>query len=377
MSTSVDFSEIRELSITLFNLSYMDDVYTFFYDESNNSRLFRITEIGFNTSKDEDFILGGLVYEGKYRVLDVEELLKSLRLQPTMKEIKRKHIAPGNSFLECVNSQKLQILFEWIMENNIYIHFMAMNNLYYGTVDIVDSLIVASDLSKLPWDYITHMKNVLYKYINLDISSIHKIFIHYGYPNISHENVEQFCNVLIKWIEERKVENEADEFALESIRQLLKSSRKKKNLCFLSENENFMLMNGYESLYTQPIYMFPNSDHIFDEETEIMEKIKNTPIVLYEKELHNFSFVKSTENHMIQFSDVIVGIIGKLMLYANASTMSQIKKEMTSLTSQQKKNISLLHDLIHTSSDRCLAFIHYTANYFEMEKVNYILTLAK
>lgn len=374
MSTSIDFSESRERTIALFGLSNMDDVYTFFYDETNNSRLFRITETDFNTPKDEDFILGGLVYEGKHKVFDVEKLLKSLRLQPTMKEIKRKHIAPGSSFLECVNSPKLQTLLEWIMENKIYIHFMAMNNLYFGVVDIVDSLIADSDLSGLSWNYITLMKNVLYKYINLDISSIHKIFVRYSYPNISDENVEEFCNVLIRWIEERKVENDTDDFALKSIRQLLKSSRKKKKLCFLSDNEDLMLMDGYESLYVEPIYMFPNSDHIFDEETKIMEKIKNIPIVLRGKELHNFSFVKSTEDRMVQFSDVIVGIIGKLMLYANVSSESQIKEEMTSLSSQQKKNISLLHDLIHISSDRCLAFIHYTLNCFEMHKVNYILS---
>lgn len=34
-------------------------------------------------------------------------------------------------------------------------------------------------------------------------------------------------SVLIGWIEEIEAENEADDFALESVRQLLKSARKK------------------------------------------------------------------------------------------------------------------------------------------------------
>lgn len=368
MSASIDFSGIREMTIAFSGLSRMDNEYTFFYDETNNSRLFRITETDFNASKDEDFVLGGLVYEGKHKAFDMEKLLQSLRLQPTMKEVKRKHIAPGNSFLECVNSRKLQTLLEWIIENKIYIHFMAMNNLYYGVVDIVDSLIADTELSGLPWEYITHMKNALYKYINADIAYIHEVFLHYGYPNIADESVREFCEVLIGWIEEIEAENEADDFALESVRQLLKSARKKKNLCFLTDNENLMLMNGYESLYMEPIYMFPNSEHIFDEETEIMKKICSTPIILGGNELHNFSFVKSTENRMVQLSDVIIGIIGKLMLYANVSTLAEIKKEMASLSPQQEKNISLLNNLINASSDHCLAFIHYTANFFEMEK---------
>ena len=123
--------------------------------------------------------------------------------------------------------------------------------------------------------------------------------------------------------------------------------------------------------------MFPNSEHIFDEETEIMKKICSTPIILGGNELHNFSFVKSTENRIVQLSDVIIGIIGELMLYANVSTLAEIKKEMASLSPQQEKNISLLNNLINASSDHCLAFIHYTANFFEMEKVTCILTMAK
>ena len=375
MSASIDFSEIREMTIAFSGLSHMDNEYTFFYDETNNSRLFRITETDFNVSKDEDFVLGGLVYEGKHKAFDMEKLLQSLRLQPTMKEVKRKHIAPGNSFLECVNSQKLQTLLEWIIENKIYIHFMAMNNLYYGVVDIVDSLIADTELSWLPRKCITRMKNALYKYINADIVYIHKLFLHYGYPNIADENVHEFCEVLIGWIEEIEAENKADDFALESMRQLLKSARKKKKLCFLTDNENLMLMDGYESFYIEPIYMFPNSEHIFDEETEIMKKICSTPIILGGNELHNYSFVKSTENRIVQLSDVIIGIIGKLMLYANVSTLPEIKKEMASLSPQQEKNISLLNNLINASSDHFLAFIHYTANFLEMEKVTCIFTL--
>lgn len=374
MSASIDFSEIREMTIAFSGLSHMDNEYTFFYDETNNSRLFRITETDFNVSKDEDFVLGGFVYDGN-KAFDMEKLLQSLRLQPTMKDVKRKHIAPGNSFLECVNSQKLQTLLEWIIENKIYIHFMAMNNLYYGVVNIVDSLIAYTELSGLPWEYITHMKNALYKYINADIVYIHEVFLHYGYPNIADENVHEFCEVLIGWIEEIEAENEADDFALESVRQLLKSARKKKKLCFLTDNENLMLMDGYESFYIEPIYMFPNSEHIFDEETEIMKKICSTPIILGENELHNYSFVRFTENRIVQLSDVIIGIIGKLMLYANVSTLPEIKKEMASLSPQQEKNVSLLNNLINASSDHFLAFIHYTANFLEMEKVTCIFTL--
>lgn len=377
MLDKIDYSTIREMAIDLAGLKNMDDIFTFFYDETNNSRVFRITERDFNSSKDEDFVLGGLVYEGADKEFATDDLLSSLRLQPTIKEIKRKHIAPGNSFLECIKSKKLQLFLEWVLENKLFIHFMVMNNLYFGVVDIVDSLITNTGFTELPREYVNHMKNALYKYINMDIDYIHEVFLDYNYPNIADENVRNFCEVLIKWIEQIEVENANDDFALESVRQLLKSSQKKEKLCFLTDNENLMLMDGFESLYMEPIYMFPNSKHIFDEETEIIEKMRVTPVVFNGHELHNFSFVKSTENKMVQLSDVIVGIIGKLMLYANVSTLQEIQKDMTSLTSQQGKNILLLDQLITVSSNKCLAFIHYTANLFEMEKATYILTMRK
>ena len=44
--------------------------------------------------------------------------------------------------------------------------------------------------------------------------------------------------------------------------------------------------------------MFPNSQHIVDEEKEMIEKIDAMTIVFNGMKLHNFSFVNSTENRM-------------------------------------------------------------------------------
>lgn len=377
MSNGIDYASMRNLEIEFSGLSGTDNIYTFYYDETNNSRKFRITENDFNASKDEDFVIGGLVYEGKPREFDIEDLLNTFKLQPNVKEIKRRHIAPGNTFLECVNSTKLESLLNWIIDNKIYIHFMAMNNLYFGVVDIVDSLTDDTELTGLPWKYVTLMKNALYKYINADIEYIHEVFLQYGYPNISNDKVYAFCETLVDWIENVETENEQDDFGLESVRQLLKSSRRKQSLCFLTDNEDLMLMDGYESLYIQPIYMFPNSQHFFDEETEIIEKISRIPILLDGVELSNYSFVKSDTDRLVQFSDVIVGLLGKLFLYANSASEDDIRKQCSTLNDKQQNNILLLNSLIEASSDKCLAFIHYTANYVEIEKCKLILSAGK
>ena len=94
----MDYTVIRNSTIELSNLSGMDDTYTFYYDETNNSRKFRITEKDFNSSKDEDFVIGGLVYEGEGREFNLNELFQSFKLQANVKEVKRQHIAPGKTF---------------------------------------------------------------------------------------------------------------------------------------------------------------------------------------------------------------------------------------------------------------------------------------
>ena len=137
----MDYTDIRKLAIEFSGLSGMDDTYTFYYDETNNSRKFRITEKDFNSSKDEDFVIGGLVYEGENRQFSLDKLFQSFKLQSNVKEIKRQHIAPGKTFLECVKSPKLQLLLKWIIENEVYVHFMAMNNLYFGMID--ESLVLS------------------------------------------------------------------------------------------------------------------------------------------------------------------------------------------------------------------------------------------
>lgn len=371
----MDYTAIRKLTIELSGLSGMDDTYTFYYDETNNSRKFRITEKDFNSSKDEDFVIGGLVYESENRQFNLDKLFQSFKLQSNVKEVKRQHIAPGKTFLECVKSPKLQLLLKWILESDVYIHFMTMNNLYFGIVDIVDSLTADTKFSALPQDYINLMKNSLYKYINADIDYIHSVFLKYNYPNIRSDDVQPFCEDFITWIKNISVENEQEDLGLESVRQLLKASRKRDNLCFLSDNKDLILMDGYECLYVEPIYMFPYSQHIFDEEVEIVNKIKDIPICIDNQVLCNYAFVKSESSRWVQLSDVIIGLLGKMFLYANSKSNSEIINETIKLSNMQKENISLLKSLIEKSEKKCLAFIHFTANFYEIEKVKLILSM--
>lgn len=61
----MDYQNIRLAAIEMGGLSLkkMNKTYEMFFDETNNPRLFRITEEGFNIDDKAFFILGGLVFE--------------------------------------------------------------------------------------------------------------------------------------------------------------------------------------------------------------------------------------------------------------------------------------------------------------------------
>ena len=70
-----------------------------------------------------------------------------------------------------------------------------------------------------------------------------------------------------------------------------------------------------------------------------------------------------------------MSLLGKLFLYANSNSNSEIINETIKLSDMQKENISLLKSLIEKSEKKCLAFIHFTANFYEIEKVKLILSM--
>ena len=64
-----------------------------------------------------------------------------------------------------------------------------------------------------------------------------------------------------------------------------------------------------------------------------------------------------------------------MFLYANSKSKSEIINENIKLNDMQKENISLLKSLVDKSEKKCLAFIHFTANFYEIEKFKLILSM--
>ena len=138
----------RELEIESMQLENMDNKYTFFYDETNNIRKFFLKENGkINIQLKElnqNFLLGGVCYEETTTLTSIsfQKLKKDLYLDKKIieenLEIKFKHIAKGD-FLQCLKSKKLKTFLEWILSNNLYIHYSSLDIFYWSIVDIIES----------------------------------------------------------------------------------------------------------------------------------------------------------------------------------------------------------------------------------------------
>ncbi|RUO45720.1 hypothetical protein CWE23_00245 [Idiomarina aquatica] len=346
-----------------------DGAYTFCYDETNNIRKFYLRESDFNSTFTDNFVLGGLVYQGA--APDVQSLIDSFKLQKSVKEVKFKHIAKGG-FIECLSSQKLKLFFEYIASNGLYIHYSSLNILYWSIVDIVDSAVELSEVSQqLGPQFANTMKNDLYKLARIEIDSMISLFRKYGYPNIKKNEVLSFIEDMSDLFTDY-LDDVEFHFGLESLRQILKEAKKKDSLPFVMDADDFVLINDFSQFYLRPVYMFKNSQHIFDNEESIVKLLSEYKIMYDSKELNNFVFVDSESNQLIQLSDVLVGLIGKLYSYVNTNNRVQIHSDFCSLSQIQRDNIDLLLWLIDRSRDKNIGFLRSTDAYEEMSKIEVI-----
>lgn len=364
-----EIGKIRRFNKIVAPTADFDSAFTFYYDETNNIKKFYVRENDFNYTFTANFVLGGLVHLGQ--APNVQPLIDSFKQQKTAKEVKFKHIANGD-FLNCLKSEKLKLFLQFLKDNDLYVHYSSLNILYWSIVDIVDSAIVSSDSAKqLGPQFSNHLKNDLYKLARLEIESVIELFYKFGYPNIKNESVFQFIEELTSLFDDY-IDTEEFHFGLESLRQILKEAKKKGALPFIMDEDDYILLKDLSQFYLRPVYTFKNSTHIFDNEDDIIETLKDYKILDGLEEIENYTFVDSQTNLLIQLSDVFVGIIGKLTNYFNTSSREKIDTDLASLSATQRENIHLLIDVIDKSHDKNIGFIHSTDSYEEMSKLNKI-----
>lgn len=341
---------MKEAIKELHNYEENNNKYYFYYDETNNYRKVRLDGIGFNDNKvlTDNFTLGGICIE-KVKKADVHKLILDLKLQKNQ-ELKSKTFFRGmNDFEKCISHKKLGLILDWILEN-AYIHYSDIDGFYYTVIDIVDSILDSDIGRKMPWDLFQAFKSELYSLLKENIFEFLMLCESVNYPNINSENVEIFCDFIIRLIEDNCEEKEERWFTLETFRQLVKTKRKSDKLIFLSDNLENTIIESFHNFRQERCIVFEKSHHIFDEEKKDEEEMNIDKMLLANgEELKNYEFRDSRESEEIQISDVIVYLISKYLKFLTYNCTEKVDEKINGLSEVGKDNMKKFIKIINKS----------------------------
>lgn len=374
-----DILENRDLEIQLHNFRNIDNEYTFYYDETNNLRKFWFkNENKFNipiSDLSKNFVLGGVSHLKSKINFDTNTLKKDLKLPSTAEEIKLKYIAKGD-LLSSLEAKKLEIFLDWLVSNDLFLHYSNLNILYWSAIDILESMI-PQELFQIHME----LKTILYEFINIDLNSFIEILYKYEYPNIDRKKANNFLDEILNYMKNNKMKfilkyPTIDSNLVNLVSQIIEKA-KNTELTFIMDEKSHILIDDLFIFYKRPFGIFKNSYHIFDEESSIEDIFERWEFIENEKKWGNFEFQNSKNNDLIQISDVIIGLVGKLFTYINDTDFNELTNIKENLSTRQTKNFTTLAKLFEKSDNQSTALIHSIQSLIERDKLVLLLRIFK
>ena len=346
MKEIIDCTSYRNATILLNGLDEkkMDSYYTLYFDESGNTRCFWIKDGKYNVDPFTHFVLGGIVAD---TAVDFEYAKKRIGCNVTVQEIKSRNVCKGD-FETCLKSTKLKNYLDLIIEQKWMVHFCIVELFYYAIVDIVDSIMeVDADIYKI--------KNELYRIFRHNLSMTQHIMVQYEYPNVSDGKKMDYLKSCIKVLDNYIADTgQANELTYK-LRLAFQVAQDKKEFPLIQDEDTGILLQSFFHFYLRPIYMYKNSQIIFDEELSIQEKLESYNLLLDGATLDNHLFVNSKENVMIQLSDVMVGIIARYLRFVNMN-LDCIDEAVSKFDANQLASLFQLNNILNISVSYNSAF---------------------
>jgi hypothetical protein len=364
-----DVNELRKPFLDLHGLKNVDDVYTFFYDESNNFRKFHLTEKGFNIEKCDNFVLSGVSVKGDVLDINYAELFNSLKLQPNVKEIKTKHLGKG-SFIDFINERKVSKFLYWLNNQGFFIHYFNLNVVYWSIVDIVDSII---DKKPNQFYFMHHMaiKSDLYKLVKTDEDTFFNKLREFNYPNVKNDKLTSFTEWLSDFVITRSVC--LDDFRQNIILSLFKNVDELSELFFIMNEKDNILIDNFLPFYLRTLYIFKNSKHIFDNEDSIEKIMHHFPMRDGDDDFSNHQFSNSKKSKGIQVSDLVSGLLGKYFTFIKDMDIADMYKIKAELNERQRENLEFMKQIVSKSDKQSNGFFNSVISEEEYIKNNYFL----
>lgn len=362
----INVDEHRNPAIELWGLRATDEARTFYYDETNNHRLIRITDDGFNVPDPRPFVLGGVAHAGPVQPIDLAPLRKAMGIQPSTPEIKFEHVAKGD-FLTKLGSKKLHHFLEWLTAQEYLVHFIALDPVYFSFVDIIDSMPMI-DMFDPGGRWI--LKNDLYRVLRREPATTQDILRRYSYPALAQGDVTGFLLEVIALVDD--TDELDDEYHRKMLRDVLKSGRSLDGLLLLDDVPR-VIMEDFRHMFIHRICLFKASQHILDKEDKISVILddyrfmeEGTPINLYR-------FVDSKMEPGVQLSDVVVGFLGACLAWLRNVDLTEIARIKGLLTEAQNTNRVLFSAILDRSISVTDAFVEKVLSLDDMQRLEVFL----
>lgn len=216
----------------------------------------------------------------------------------------------------------------------------------------MDSITDPQEIDDFGFNYFS-LKSTFYNMLIGNIDSVKKIMVKYHYPNIKTGEIRDFCTSLLDTMDSRINQSPDEKFLF----GMLKRAANKTELLFIQDNEEYIMQEDYSFFYVEPIMKYTKSMHHFDEELSVQPKVYDI-LAKYSFADKNYEFVDSKQNTMIQLSDLIAGIIGRMFLFINSTATSDMLKVVKKLSDVQIDNCIRLNDFRSKSDKRNPGLLH-------------------
>lgn len=284
--------------------------YTIYADESMNLRKVALSEKVNKSLRFKHFVIGGVIVPDNVDLNLVKELYSKNEGFPD-KEVKYNFFAHNEGKIEAaLKHDRIYRLFNFLIDNKIYIHLNVNNYWYLGLADIVDSLLAEDDDYNKALDY----KMALYEVMIQRYDEMYLVLYKYNYPSIRNEDVVDFLNDLYNEVSIFASGNVhlGDEIynGVMGLKSFLENKRNEiKELVLIQDEEPLILFDSLLPTYMQTCTAFIKNGIHFDNETYIADKMKEiSPDLISDMRI---DFVDSKNSLGVQISDVVAGFAAR------------------------------------------------------------------
>lgn len=365
----IDVNEMRDSAILLNGLEHADTPYCLFYDETNNIRRLHLEDGALNVPTLGCWVLGG-VGRRDGAPIDLTQLRDRARIQSNAKEVKFHHFGKGD-FLTVLGSRKLEVFLDWVIEEGLLIHYLALDPFYWSIVDIIDSSL-AEDAGVLV-AFAPQLKSDLYAVLRADRRRATELMSRFGYPNIGPDHRSAFMSGLLEHL--RDEEDRLEPFAYQMVRGLLQMARDK-SLSHLEDEKPRVLIDSFKSFFLERICLLKQASHVFDAEDVVAAKLDEIDLRDGTAPFCNYRFVaRSHDEPGVQASDVVVGLIGKFFTWIGDSSPATVAWTRANLSPAQARNRERLARLFEATNTENAALTMIVVSLEDQHKAGHFLEL--